>query len=86
MPFYEYECAACGHYHEAMQKMSDALDDIRMSSEGLGFMTEAQLKLSQSTEGMLKSLKRYTHLQQKKILMPLLLAVKIKKPRAMNRL
>ena len=23
MPFYEYECAACGHYHEAMQKMSD---------------------------------------------------------------
>lgn len=24
MPFYEYECAACGHYHEAMQKMSDA--------------------------------------------------------------
>jgi TP901 family phage tail tape measure protein len=40
-----------------MQKMKDALDDIRMSSEGLGFMTEAQLKLSQSTEGMLKSLK-----------------------------
>lgn len=24
MPFYEYECAACGHYLEAMQKMSDA--------------------------------------------------------------
>ena len=24
MPFYEYECAACGHNHEAMQKMSDA--------------------------------------------------------------
>lgn len=24
MPFYEYECAACGHYHEAMQKMTDA--------------------------------------------------------------
>jgi putative FmdB family regulatory protein len=24
MPFYEYECAACGHDHEAMQKMSDA--------------------------------------------------------------
>ena len=24
MPFYEYECAACGHYHEAMQKMNDA--------------------------------------------------------------
>ncbi len=24
MPFYEYECAACGCYHEAMQKMSDA--------------------------------------------------------------
>jgi len=24
MPFYEYECAACGRYHEAMQKMSDA--------------------------------------------------------------
>ena len=23
MPFYEYECRACGHYHEAMQKMSD---------------------------------------------------------------
>lgn len=23
MPFYEYECEACGHYHEAMQKMSD---------------------------------------------------------------
>jgi putative FmdB family regulatory protein len=25
MPFYEYECSACGHYHEAMQKMSDKL-------------------------------------------------------------
>jgi putative FmdB family regulatory protein len=24
MPFYEYQCAACGHHHEAMQKMSDA--------------------------------------------------------------
>jgi|GEM_PF-1456303 len=24
MPFYEYECAACGRYHEIMQKMSDA--------------------------------------------------------------
>lgn len=23
MPFYEYECSACGHYHEAMQKMTD---------------------------------------------------------------
>ena len=23
MPFYEYECEACGHYHEAMQKMTD---------------------------------------------------------------
>ena len=40
-----------------MQKMSDALDEIRMSSEGLGFMTEAQIKLSQSTEGMLRTLK-----------------------------
>ena len=24
MPFYEYECRACGAHHEAMQKMSDA--------------------------------------------------------------
>ncbi len=24
MPFYEYECAACGHYLEAMQKFSDS--------------------------------------------------------------
>ncbi len=23
MPFYEYECQACGAHHEAMQKMSD---------------------------------------------------------------
>jgi putative FmdB family regulatory protein len=23
MPFYEYECAACGHHLEAMQKISD---------------------------------------------------------------
>ena len=24
MPFYEYQCEACGHQLEAMQKMSDA--------------------------------------------------------------
>ena len=24
MPFYEYECQACGHHHEAMQKMGEA--------------------------------------------------------------
>ncbi len=24
MPFYEYQCQACGQHHEAMQKMSDA--------------------------------------------------------------
>lgn len=24
MPFYEYECGSCGHYHEALQKISDA--------------------------------------------------------------
>ena len=24
MPFYEYECKACGAHHEAMQKMTDA--------------------------------------------------------------
>jgi len=24
MPFYDYQCAACGHQLEAMQKMSDA--------------------------------------------------------------
>jgi putative FmdB family regulatory protein len=24
MPFYEYQCQACGAHHEAMQKMSDA--------------------------------------------------------------
>ncbi len=24
MPFYEYQCQACGHRLEAMQKMSDA--------------------------------------------------------------
>ncbi|MFI3137520.1 MAG: zinc ribbon domain-containing protein [Methylococcaceae bacterium] len=23
MPIYEYECQACGHEHEALQKMSD---------------------------------------------------------------
>ncbi len=23
MPFYEYECSSCGHYHEALQKISD---------------------------------------------------------------
>lgn len=28
MPIYEYECKACGHQHEAIQKMSDdALTD-----------------------------------------------------------
>jgi len=24
MPFYEYECRACGHHHEAMQKINAA--------------------------------------------------------------
>jgi len=24
MPIYEYRCAACGHYHDELQKMSDA--------------------------------------------------------------
>jgi len=24
MPFYEYECQACGNHHEALQKISDA--------------------------------------------------------------
>ena len=24
MPIYEYECSACGHEHEALQKLSDA--------------------------------------------------------------
>ena len=24
MPIYEYQCAACGHLHEALQKISDA--------------------------------------------------------------
>jgi putative FmdB family regulatory protein len=24
MPFYEYECQACGEHHEALQKISDA--------------------------------------------------------------
>ena len=24
MPIYEYRCAACGHEHEAMQKISDS--------------------------------------------------------------
>lgn len=23
MPIYEYQCSACGHQHEALQKMSD---------------------------------------------------------------
>jgi putative FmdB family regulatory protein len=23
MPFYEYQCAACGHHHEELQKVSD---------------------------------------------------------------
>ena len=23
MPFYEYQCAACGHHHEELQKISD---------------------------------------------------------------
>ncbi|PLW84053.1 zinc ribbon domain-containing protein [Kineobactrum sediminis] len=25
MPIYEYQCQACGHLHEALQKVSDAL-------------------------------------------------------------
>ena len=25
MPIYEYECSACGHHHEALQKVSDPL-------------------------------------------------------------
>lgn len=25
MPFYEYQCGACGNHHEAMQKVSDPL-------------------------------------------------------------
>ena len=24
MPFYEYQCGSCGHYFEAMQKITDA--------------------------------------------------------------
>lgn len=24
MPIYEYQCTACGHHHEALQKVSDA--------------------------------------------------------------
>lgn len=24
MPIYEYQCQACGHEHEALQKLSDA--------------------------------------------------------------
>lgn len=24
MPIYEYQCSACGHEHEALQKLSDA--------------------------------------------------------------
>ena len=23
MPFYEYQCSACGHHHEELQKISD---------------------------------------------------------------
>ena len=23
MPFYEYQCSACGHHHEELQKVSD---------------------------------------------------------------
>lgn len=39
-----------------LTKMKQALEDARLASEGLGFMTEAQIKLSQSTEGLLKTL------------------------------
>ena len=39
-----------------MTKFNSALEEIRMSSEGLGFMTDAQIKIGLSTEGALKSL------------------------------
>jgi TP901 family phage tail tape measure protein len=39
-----------------LTKMKQSLEDTQLASEGLGFMTEAQIKLSQSTEGLLKTL------------------------------
>lgn len=38
-------------------KMNESLQDIRRSSEGLGFMTEAQIQISQSTTGMVAGLR-----------------------------
>lgn len=39
-----------------MTKMKQTVEDLKRSSEGLGFMNEASIKLSLSTEGMAKTL------------------------------
>jgi TP901 family phage tail tape measure protein len=40
-----------------LEKMKTVLQEIEASSKGLGFMTEAQIRISQSTEGLIKTLK-----------------------------
>jgi len=45
-----------------MEKMNKILKEIEMSSKGLGFMTEAQIQISQSTEGIAKQLAASTKL------------------------
>lgn len=45
-----------------MEKMNKILKEIEMSSKGLGFMTEAQIQISQSTEGIAKQLVASTKL------------------------
>ncbi len=40
-----------------LEKMKDTLREIEMSSKGLGFMSEATIKIAQSTDGLLKEMK-----------------------------
>ena len=40
-----------------MEKMKDTLKDLQASSDGFGFMTEAQIKISQSTVGIIAEMK-----------------------------
>ena len=40
-----------------LDKMSETLKEIELSSKGLGFMSEATIRIGQSTEGLIKGLK-----------------------------
>lgn len=40
-----------------LDKLKSSLAEIKAASDGLGFMTEAQIKINMSTDGMLKTLK-----------------------------